>query len=126
MDNPAEADPALSDSDSDRDEDQDSAAKQPRYSEKRQAQNTKFNAWLSQRQQKVTKDEVQAVLQNADEETLSIRSLMAKEESQLIITSPREYQLELFEKAKKQNIIAVLDTGLRATFSFIYGHTKRI
>ena len=36
---------------------------------------------------------------------------MAKQESNVIITDPREYQLELFEKAKKQNIIAVLDTG---------------
>lgn len=36
---------------------------------------------------------------------------MAKQESNVIITDPREYQLELFEKAKQQNIIAVLDTG---------------
>lgn len=54
---------------------------------------------------------MQAVIENADEENLSIRSLMAKQESTVIITDPREYQLELFEKAKKQNIIAVLDTG---------------
>jgi hypothetical protein len=66
---------------------------------------------LDKRKAKVTKDEVQAVIENADEEKLSIRSLMAKQESTIIITDPREYQLELFEKAKKQNIIAVLDTG---------------
>jgi len=66
---------------------------------------------LLKRTAKVTKDEVQAVIENADEENLSIRSLMAKQESTVIITDPREYQLELFEKAKKQNIIAVLDTG---------------
>ena len=54
---------------------------------------------------------MQAVVENANEENLSIRSLMAKQESNVIITDPREYQLELFEKAKKQNIIAVLDTG---------------
>lgn len=28
-----------------------------------------------------------------------------------IISSPREYQTELFERAKRKNIIAVLDTG---------------
>lgn len=54
---------------------------------------------------------MQAIVENANEENLSIRSLMAKQESNVIITDPREYQLELFEKAKKQNIIAVLDTG---------------
>lgn len=36
---------------------------------------------------------------------------MAKHDSNVIITDPREYQMELYEKAKKQNIIAVLDTG---------------
>lgn len=51
------------------------------------------------------------MVENANEENLSIRSLMAKQESNVIITDPREYQLELFEKAKGQNIIAVLDTG---------------
>ncbi|KAI0396321.1 hypothetical protein F5Y17DRAFT_456050 [Xylariaceae sp. FL0594] len=32
-----------------------------------------------------------------------------------IISSPREYQTELFERAKKKNIIAVLDTGTGKT-----------
>ena len=31
--------------------------------------------------------------------------------SQSIIETPREYQLDLFEKAKSKNIIVVLDTG---------------
>ena len=66
---------------------------------------------LSKRSAKITNEEVQEVVENANEENLSIRSLMAKQESNIIITDPREYQLELFEKAKKQNIIAVLDTG---------------
>ena len=66
---------------------------------------------LSKRTAQVTKEEVQAVVESANEETLSTRSLVAKQESNVIITSPREYQLELFQKAKQQNIIAVLDTG---------------
>ena len=36
---------------------------------------------------------------------------MSKHESQVIISDPREYQVELFERAKEHNIIAVLDTG---------------
>ena len=72
---------------------------------------------LSKRAAKITNKEVQAVAENINEEDLSIRSLMAKQESNVIITDPREYQMELFEKAKKQNIIAVLDTG-----QYFYDH----
>jgi len=100
----------------------------PMLSEKRQAQSVIFDAWFvhmfvplaqyrsqsirrTQRAATITKAEVQAVVRDADEETLSIRALMSKHASNNIIDDPREYQLELFEKAKQQNIIAVLDTG---------------
>ncbi|KAI0508772.1 hypothetical protein F5B22DRAFT_383299 [Xylaria bambusicola] len=36
-------------------------------------------------------------------------------EDESIISSPREYQTELFERAKRKNIIAVLDTGTGKT-----------
>ncbi|KAM0186201.1 hypothetical protein ACHAPC_004608 [Botrytis cinerea] len=51
-----------------------------------------------------------------DEAIQSTRWLIDQAEKQHIIESPRDYQLELFEKAKKQNIIAVLDTGSGKTF----------
>lgn len=66
---------------------------------------------IYQRAETVTKDEVKAAVQSAADEELSIRNLMLRQESSRIIADPREYQMELFDKAKKQNIIAVLDTG---------------
>lgn len=43
---------------------------------------------------------------------------MSKQDSAKIITDPREYQIELFERAKSQNIVAVLDTGLEDSCHF--------
>ncbi|MCJ1312001.1 Dicer-like protein 1 [Agyrium rufum] len=84
----------------------------PRHvTERRKMQNSVFSAWLANRSEKVTKDEVKQAIQSADDELLSMRSLMSKQESQVIISDPREYQMELFERAKNENIIAVLDTG---------------
>ena len=117
-------------SDSESNDDGEAATEKPKTSEKRRFQNALFSAQyvgrmsapliipgadeiysLSQRAAKVTKDEMVAVVENANNDTLSVRSLIAKQDSSVIITDPREYQIELFEKAKKQNIIAVLDTG---------------
>ena len=72
---------------------------------------------MSKRAANITKRGVQAVIENADEETLSTRALMLKQDSTKIITDPREYQLELFERAKTQNVIAVLDTGVQCKVS---------
>lgn len=38
--------------------------------------------------------------------------IIDQSEKRSIIDTPREYQIELFERAKEKNIIAVLDTGL--------------
>lgn len=66
---------------------------------------------VAQRGEKVTRERVQEIVKNTEDSYLSIRSLMRKQESKVIIGDPREYQTELFERAKQQNIIAVLDTG---------------
>lgn len=47
-----------------------------------------------------------------DESRQSAKWLVNQSENREIISSPREYQTELFERAKEKNIIAVLDTGL--------------
>lgn len=49
------------------------------------------------------------------EENRSMNWLVREAESEKIISSPREYQTELFERAKQKNIIAVLDTGTGKT-----------
>jgi endoribonuclease Dicer len=47
-----------------------------------------------------------------DEAQQSTKWLVNQSENREIISTPREYQTELFERAKEKNIIAVLDTGL--------------
>ncbi len=80
--------------------------------ERRRAQNAIFEAWVTS---EVGQEALKPKLKNgrpkeAADEELSIHSLMAKEGTK-IIKNPREYQMELFERAKKENTIAVLDTG---------------
>ena len=60
--------------------------------------------------QKNLKDGISAVTPE-EESKQSARWLINQSESQPIISTPRTYQIELFEMAKKRNVIAVLDTG---------------
>ncbi len=59
----------------------------------------------------ITKEDIKAVVKGSDDDALSTRNLYSKQESNVIISDPREYQTELYERAKQQNVIAVLDTG---------------
>lgn len=43
----------------------------------------------------------------------STRHLLKTQDFAATINDPREYQIELFEKAKKENTIAVLATGMQ-------------
>ena len=43
------------------------------------------------------------------EEMMSTKALISSKTQ--VISKPREYQLELFEMAKRENILAVLGTG---------------
>lgn len=67
---------------------------------------------LNAKAEEVVKEEIEEVVDPANEELLSIRKLMARQDAaNVLINDAREYQVELFERAKKQNIVAVLDTG---------------
>jgi superfamily II DNA or RNA helicase len=64
----------------------------------------------------VTQKEVEeAAAKGANEEQLSIRDILASQDTTARITNPRDYQTELFQRAKMQNTIAVLGTGTGKT-----------
>ena len=80
-----------------------------KISERKRVQNAIFNSWFQSYAKKQAKGPSDAI--DTDCESQSIKALVRQSESQQIITSPWEYQVELFERAKERNIIAVLDTG---------------
>jgi endoribonuclease Dicer len=80
-------------------------------SEKRRAQDEIFKTYANRKTEQITENEVQEAIHEKDDEKLSIRDILAKQETSAQITNPRDYQTELFQRAKEDNIIAVLDTG---------------
>ncbi|KAI0132078.1 hypothetical protein BJ170DRAFT_612321 [Xylariales sp. AK1849] len=76
-----------------------------KLTERRVADTLQFQQWFRQRQRVVINTSLQAALDDAKKNPASRR----------IISSPREYQVELFERAKEKNIIAVLPTGTGKT-----------
>ncbi|OAX85561.1 hypothetical protein ACJ72_00055 [Emergomyces africanus] len=79
--------------------------------DRRQKQNAKFKALLSKRTETITAEDIQRATRVKNESELSMANLIAKQDFASVIHDPREYQLELFERAKTTNVIAVLDTG---------------
>jgi endoribonuclease Dicer len=85
-------------------------------SEKRRAQNELMRAFAANISASITQEEVdQANSKGANEGQLSIRDILASQDSTVRIVNPRDYQTELFQRAKAQNTIAVLDTGTGKT-----------
>lgn len=92
-------------------EDKGNAARPTAGRDRRRAQKMIFETWLTSDAGKIAlakKKEYRSV--DTADEIASIHSLMERSTTQ-IIKNPREYQTELFERAKKENTIAVLDTG---------------
>ena len=75
-----------------------------------------MKARLSKRAEAITDDDVKQAIKVAKDSELSMSNLIAKQDFASILHDPREYQVELFERAADRNIIAVLDTGNRFTF----------
>ncbi|KAF1955997.1 hypothetical protein CC80DRAFT_474029 [Byssothecium circinans] len=79
--------------------------------EKRRAQNEIFREFAAVRAAQITEKEIKESLKDVRDEVLSIQDILAKQENSSRITNPRDYQTELFQRAKDENIIAVLGTG---------------
>jgi hypothetical protein len=84
-------------------------AKLQKISERKRRMNAIADSYIHDMAQKSLNEDIRASCQNMDDQ--SARYIVQQVESQKIISTPREYQTELFERAKEKNIIAVLDTG---------------
>ncbi|GIZ41243.1 hypothetical protein CKM354_000455600 [Cercospora kikuchii] len=82
------------------------------WKEKRRTQRAIFDNWITSADgQQALKPKVKKAADALDDNQ-SIHSLLASQQrGSQIVKNPREYQIELFERAKQQNTIAVLDTG---------------
>lgn len=106
----------VEDSDSDIDTDTARAHGPKTTSEKRKAQNDVMKAFAANIIAHLTQKEVdEAASKGANEEKLSVKDILASQATHSRIVNPRDYQTELFQRAKVQNTIAVLDTGTGKT-----------
>ncbi|KAF4979425.1 hypothetical protein FZEAL_4368 [Fusarium zealandicum] len=98
--------------DSDDDEDQYRFILNPerprKVTEKKRLDNAAFQAWVTKKQRQGTRDSVATL---NDPHHQSVAHLVRSSEDRKIIATPREYQIDLFERSKEKNIIVVLPTG---------------
>jgi endoribonuclease Dicer len=88
-------------------EDSEPAASKPqKLTERKRIQRAKFDSYI-EGYLKIQASNSAIVL----DDDRTTEWLVRQAESEHIIASPRDYQVELFEKAKEKNLIAVLDTG---------------
>ncbi|KAG2025570.1 hypothetical protein GB937_002826 [Aspergillus fischeri] len=115
----AASDPAESSADVHKDEhssdnsdnDNEAVPKPNDFSQRRRIQNAQFEALLSKRTDADSNEAIDRAPIALSDDELSIAHLVEKQDLGNGMLDPREYQIELFERAKTQNTIAVLDTG---------------
>ncbi|KAF2703350.1 dicer-like protein 1 [Pleomassaria siparia CBS 279.74] len=83
--------------------------------EKKRAENEILKSYAAKRTAEITQEEVAESLRGTKDEKLSVRDILARQETSAQIINPRDYQTELFQKARDRNVIAVLDTGTGKT-----------
>ncbi|KAK2613566.1 hypothetical protein N8I77_000473 [Diaporthe amygdali] len=109
----AEADADDDDELANRSEDEDAGRlvqnepRKPRKISQKKIEQANFGAWLENNKNRLSKKPES----RAAEKDQSIGYLVKSWEGEKIINNPRDYQMELFERAKEKNTIAVLDTG---------------
>lgn len=76
-----------------------------KMSEKKRLETAAFQSWIEKNQREISNTNATKL------ERQSVAHLFEGSWTSKIISSPREYQIDLFERAKKKNTIVVLDTG---------------
>lgn len=82
--------------------------REKKVTEKKRLDTAVFQSWIENNQEEVTKASATA---SEKSKSLTVAGMVHSNESKRIIASPREYQIDLFERAKEKNTIVVLDTG---------------
>jgi endoribonuclease Dicer len=100
----------LIDGSEDVDQAKDVAHAQTAPTAKKRKQDSDFEEWLEKNQREVNAASKVELTNRLDK--VSISRLLEDSSKQKIITSPREYQIDLYERAKEENTIVVLDTGM--------------
>jgi endoribonuclease Dicer len=97
------------------DDDQPGGASKPGQSTvRRMVQQNQFDQWLRKTHMRLT-DASSESLDDGSDASIPSSDLVKDPSQKRIISTPREYQVELFERAKEKNLIVVLPTGTGKT-----------